>query len=117
MEVKAQLKSVRISARKIKLVIDLIRNKTVTDADKILQFTKKAGVLPISKLLKSAISNAVHNFKADKNNLFIKKITVGQGTSLKRWRPRAFGRAAPIRKHTCHIDIVLDEKETTTKKK
>jgi len=110
MEVKAHLKSIRISSRKVKLVIDLIRNKQVGEADKILMFTNKISVLPIRKLLKSAVANAVHNFKMDEKNLFIKTITAGQDTSLKRWRPRAFGRAAPIHKHACHIDIALEER-------
>lgn len=116
MEIKSQLKSIRISARKVKLVIDLIRNKQVVEAEKILQFIRKIATLPVQKLLQSAVKNAEHNYKIEKDNLYIKKITVGQGTSLKRWRPRAFGRAAPIKKHTCHINITLGEKEAIKQK-
>lgn len=111
MEIKAQTKFIRLSARKAKLVIDLIRRKPVIEAEKILQFIRKAAVVSVRKLLQSAVKNAEHNFKLEKNNLYIKKIIVGQGASLKRWRPRAFGRAAPIRKHTCHLEIVLEAKE------
>lgn len=109
MEIKAQAKFIRVSPRKVKLVIDLIRGKAVAEAETILNFCRKAAREQVLKLLKSARANAVNNFKLDKDNLYIKKIIVGQGPALKRWRPRAFGRAAPIRKHTCHISIVLGE--------
>lgn len=110
MEVEAHARYIRMSSRKVKLVIDLIRGKSVEEAEKILTFVKKAAGRPVLKLLKSAAANAAHNFKLEKGNLFVKKITADQGPSLKRWRPRAFGRAAPIKKHTCHISIILEDK-------
>lgn len=110
MEVKAKARYIRMSSRKVKLVIDLIRGKSVKQAEAILAFMNKAAVRPVSKLLQSDIANAVNNFKLEKDKLFIKKIVADQGPSLKRWRPRAFGRAAPIKKHTCHISIVLEDR-------
>lgn len=111
MEIKAKAKFIRLSSRKAKLVIDLIRGKSVIEAEKVLAFTNKAGSRPVLKLLKSAIANAIHNFKLEKDKLYIKKITADQGPTLKRWRPRAFGRANPIKKKTCHLSIVLDERQ------
>lgn len=110
MEVKAQAKYIRMSSRKVKLVIDLIRGKSVPEAETILAFARKAASRPVLKLLKSAVANAINNFKLERENLYVKKIAADQGPSLKRWRPRAFGRASPIKKHTCHISIVLDER-------
>jgi len=76
-----------------------------------LKFTTKAACRPVEKTLRSALANAEHNFHIDKEDLKIKKISVDKGAVLKRWRARAFGRAAPIKKHLCHITIVLDTKE------
>lgn len=111
MEIKAQARFIRLSARKTRLVADLIRGQAAAKAETILAFTQKAPSRPVLKLLRSAIANASHNFKLEKEKLFVKKITVDQGPALKRWRPRAFGRAAPIKKPTCHISIVLEEKK------
>ena len=111
MEVKAKAKYIRMSSRKVKLVIDLIRGKSVKEAETILTFVRKEAARPVLKLLKSDIANAVNNFKLDEKNLYVKRIAADQGPALKRWRPRAFGRAAPIKKHTCHISIILDEKK------
>lgn len=115
MEVKAKTKFIRMSSRKAALVINPLRRLSVEEAEKILRFTNKAAAKEVEKILRSALANAENNFKLSKSNLFIKEITVGQGPSLKRWRPRAFGRAAPIRKHTCHLKIVLAERETKKK--
>lgn len=109
MEVKAFARYIRISPRKVKLVIDLIRGKRVTEARTILAFTVKGAVVPVLKLLNSAIANAKHNFKLEESNLVVKKITADQGPALKRFRPRAFGRAAGIKKRTTHITIILGE--------
>ena len=109
MEVKAFARYIRMSPRKVKLVIDLIRGKRVTEAQTILAFTVKGAVVPVLKLLNSAIANAKHNFKLEESNLVVKKITADQGPSLKRFRPRAFGRAAGIKKRTTHITLILDE--------
>ena len=110
MEVKARLKFVRVSPRKAQLVVDLVRGKGSEEALNILTFTKKSAAKIIIKLLKSAIANATQKKNIDVDRLFIKKITVDQGPTMKRFQPRALGRATTIRKRTSHINIVLDEK-------
>ena len=110
MEVKARLKFVRVSPTKAQLVADLIRGKGSEEAINILTFTKKAAAKILIKLLKSAIANATQKKNIDVDRLFIKKITVDQGPTMKRFQPRALGRATTIRKRTSHINIVLDEK-------
>lgn len=117
MEVKASLKYLRISPRKVRLVADLTRGLSVKVAEANLLHIPKRSCKPLLKLLKSAIANAEHNFGLDKNNLFIKAIRVDEGPALKRWRPRARGAAFPIRKRTSHIFLTLNEiKETKAKK-
>lgn len=111
MEARAKLSYARISSRKVKIVIDLIRNKPVGEALGILKNTPKAASEPVEKLLKSAIANAENNHNMDVNNLYVAEIFAGQGPTLKRIRPRAQGRAFRIRKRTSHITIVLKEKE------
>lgn len=101
-----------MSPQKVRLVIDVIRGKRITDARVQLQFMKKAAALPVLKLLNSAVANASHNFKLDVGGLFVKSITADGGPIIHRWTPRAQGRATPIRKRTTHIAIVLGEKET-----
>ncbi len=110
MEVKATLKYVRLSPTKARLVADLIRGKKSEEALNILAFTKKVSARIITKLLKSAIANATQKKTVDVDRLYVKKITVDQGVTWKRFTPRALGRATPIRKRTSHITIVLDEK-------
>jgi len=87
----------------------MIRGKKVSEASDILNFSNKWAKRPIIKLLNSAIANAEHNFDLQKDNLYIKVIKADGGPMLKRWMPRAFGRAGAIRKRTCHIEIILDE--------
>ena len=111
MEARAKLSYARISSRKVKIVIDLIRNKPVGVALGILKNTPKAASEPVEKLLKSAIANAENNHNMDVNNLYVAEIFAGQGPTLKRIRPRAQGRAFRIRKRTSHITIVLKEKD------
>lgn len=111
MEARAKLSYARISSRKVKIVIDLIRNKPVGVALGILKNTPKAASEPVEKLLKSAIANAENNHNMDVNNLYVAEIFAGQGPTLKRIRPIAKGRAFRIRKRTSHITIVLKEKE------
>ena len=111
MEAKAQSKMVRISSRKVKLVIDLVRGKDVGEAIAILRLTPKAASPVVEKLIKSAVANAEHNFNMDIDNLFVKEIYVGEGPTLKRFRPRAQGRATAIMKRTSHITAVVAEKE------
>ena len=109
MEVKAKVKYLRMSPRKVRLVIDMIRGKKASQALDILTFSNKWAKRPIIKLLNSAVANAEHNFNLQKDNLYIKTIKADGGPMLKRWTPRAFGRASTIRKRTSHIEIVLDE--------
>ncbi|HHU77267.1 MAG TPA: 50S ribosomal protein L22 [Clostridiales bacterium] len=105
----ATARYVRISPRKVKIVIDLIRGKRVGEALSILEFTPKAASEPVSKLLKSAMANAENNLGMDPGNLFVAEVYANEGPTLKRLRPRAQGRANRIRKRTSHISIVLDE--------
>jgi len=109
MEVRAKLRFARMGPRKARLVADLIRGKKSEEALNILTFTKKAAAKIIIKLLKSAIANATQKKTVDIDRLYIKKIAVDQGPTMKRFQPRALGRATMIRKRTSHITIVLDE--------
>lgn len=109
MEVKAKIKYIRMSATKIRLVANLIKKLPVGQALDQLQFINKLAAKPVAKLIKSAIANAEHNFELAEDNLFIKEITVGDGPTLKRWLPRAHGRATPLRKRTSHVNLVLSE--------
>lgn len=110
-EARAKLSYARISSRKVKIVIDLIRNKSVGEALAILKFTPKAGAETVEKLLNSAIANAQNNHNMDVDKLYVAEIYANQGPTLKRIMPRAQGRAFRIRKRTSHITVVLKEKE------
>lgn len=110
MEVKAYAKNIRMSPRKIRLVIDVIRGMDVSRAETQLLFLKKAAALPVLKLLNSAIANAEHNFQIGKDTLFVKTVMADGGPTIHRWTPKAFGRAAPIRKRTSHITLILDQR-------
>ena len=105
----ATARYVRISPRKVKIVIDLIRGKKVGEALSILEHTPKAASEPVAKLLKSAIANAENNLGMNPDSLYVAEIYANQGPTLKRFRPRAQGRAYRIRKRTSHISVVLDE--------
>jgi large subunit ribosomal protein L22 len=98
-----------MAPRKARYVADLIRGKKVEDALDVLAFSPRKASRLISKLIKSAIANAGQNESIDVDTLFIKKIFVDGGPTLKRFRPRAMGRATTIRKRTSHITVVLDE--------
>ena len=111
MEAKAHVTHVRIAPRKVKIVLDLIRNKPVDVAAAILKFTPKAACEPVGKLLKSAVANAEHNYNMDKNQLYGAEALVCPGPIMKRIRPRAQGRAYRIEKRTSHITLVLKEME------
>ncbi len=104
----AVAKYVRISSRKVKIVIDLIRGKSVKEARAILQYLPKSATEPVIKLLNSAVANAENNMELSADNLFVAEIYANQGPTLMRYRPRAHGRASRIRKRTSHIGIVLD---------
>ena len=108
---RAVAKYVRVSPRKVQIVLDLIRNKPAKLALAILKHTPKAACEPVEKLLKSAIANAENNHNMDKNNLYVAECYVCPGPTLKRIRPRAQGRAYRILKRTSHMTVVLKEKE------
>lgn len=108
---KASAKTVRISARKARLVIDLIRNKTVGEAIAILRNTPRSASPVIEKVLMSAVANAEHNFDLDATNLFVSEAYVNEGPTMKRFRPRAKGSASRINKRTSHITVVVKEAE------
>ncbi|PIV65090.1 MAG: 50S ribosomal protein L22 [Candidatus Nealsonbacteria bacterium CG01_land_8_20_14_3_00_12] len=107
--VTAKLRYLRITPRKVRQVSDLIRGKTVEEAQTILRYTVKKAAQPLLKLLKSAVASAKNNFQLEELNLYISKILVDEGPKLKRWRARARGRADEIQKKTSHVTIVLDE--------
>ncbi|MEG0072999.1 MAG: 50S ribosomal protein L22 [Clostridia bacterium] len=109
MEARAELKFARISARKVKIVIDLIRGKSVTEAMAILKYTNKAAAPLVEKLLKSAAANATNNNKMDATKLVVAEAYANQGPTMKRIMPRAQGRAFKIQKRTSHITIVVAE--------
>ena len=109
MEVKASLKHLRIAPRKTRLVASLVRGSEVNKAINQLKFLNKKAAKPFLKLLESAVANAVNNYDLDKNNLTIKEIKVDEGRVLKRWLPRAHGRATILRKKMSHINIILSE--------
>ena len=115
MDVNAKLSFLRQSPRKVKLVIDMVRGHKLSYALEQLAVLPQAAALPVRKLLQSASANATNNYKLSSANLWVKTIEVGQGPVLKRWTPRAMGRATPIRKPTCHIRVVLSD-EVKTKK-
>lgn len=106
---QAHLKYERISSSKVKTVIDLIRGKKVAEAEAILMATPKAASPIVSKLLKSAVANAENNMDYVKDELYVAEVYANQGPTLKRYRPRAQGRATRIRKRTSHITIILDK--------
>lgn len=110
MEAKAKLNTLRSTPQKTRLVADLIRGKAVVEAENILRFTPRRAAKPILKLLQSAKANAVNNHDMFEDTLFVSKIMVDEGPVLKRFLPRARGRADLLRKRTSHITIILEEK-------
>ncbi|MFC7678146.1 50S ribosomal protein L22 [Paenibacillus sp. GCM10028914] len=110
MEAKAHARSIRIAPRKAQLVVDLIRGKQVGEAIAILRHTPKAASPVVEKLLNSAIANAEHNYSMDVSKLVVSQVYVNQGPTMKRFRPRAMGRASRINKRTSHITLVVAEK-------
>ena len=109
MEAKASIKQIRISPQKARLIADLVRGKEVGPAINTLRFMPKKGARIIKKLLESAIANASQNESIDVDTLYIKKITVDAGPTMKRIRPRAMGRASRILKRSSQINVVLAE--------
>lgn len=111
MEVKAQARFIRIAPRKARVVMDLIRGKDVEEALSILRFTPKRASGIIEKVVNSAIANAEHNYELNRDDLYIDQGYVDEGPTLRRFRPRAMGRATRIDKRTSHITVVLRERE------
>mgnify|MGYP003391960259 CR=1 FL=1 len=111
MEARAELKYARISPRKVKIVLDMIRNQPAEKAMAILKFTPKSACEYIEKLLKSAMANAEANHNMDKSKLYVAECHVGPGPILKRIRPKDHGRAHRILKRTSHVTLVLKERE------
>jgi large subunit ribosomal protein L22 len=115
MEVKASTKYVKMSPRKVRAVVDVLRGQTVLGALDQLQFISKWAAVPVKKLIDSAVANAEHNFELKQDNLYIKEIKVNEGPTLKRWMPRARGRATTIRKRSSHLELVLAELKASGK--
>ncbi|MFZ5826167.1 MAG: 50S ribosomal protein L22 [Bacillota bacterium] len=111
MEVKASARYIRISPRKVRVVIDLVRGKSVSEALTLLKFIPKRASEPIAKVIASAAANAEHNFNLNKDNLVVSQAFVDQGPTLKRFHPRQRGQAFPILKRTSHITVAVKEKE------
>jgi large subunit ribosomal protein L22 len=109
MEARAVAKYIRTTPRKVRLVADIIRGKKVEDALHTLAFTPKAGAKVVTKVIKSAVANAVQKKGIDVDTLFVKKILIDGGPSLKRIRPRPMGRANRVLKRTSHITVILEE--------
>ena len=109
MEAKAVAKYIRMSPQKVRLVVDLVRGKKVQEARNILLYTRKYAAGIVARVLNSDVANAAQNPNIDEKTLYVKEIFVDQGPTLKRWRARAQGRAAGIKKKSSHITVVLDE--------
>lgn len=110
MEARAIAKYVRMSPMKVGVVLDLIRGKNIQEAFAILQYTPKDAAVVINKVLKSAVANAENNHEMDLERLFVAEAHVGQGPTLKRFRPHAQGRAFRINKRTSNITLVVKER-------
>ena len=110
MEVRAVAKDVRMSPRKARIVIDAIRGKDVNAALRIVRLSNKKAARPIRKTLESAIANAENNYDIDVDDLYVVRATVDMGRSLRRMRPRAYGRADIIRRPMSHITIVVGDR-------
>jgi large subunit ribosomal protein L22 len=104
---RAQVRHVRMSASKVREVLDLVRGRPVGEAAEVLQFTERGASVVIGKCLASAIANAQHNDELDVDTLYVSACYADEGPTLKRWRPRARGRATRIRKRMCHITIIV----------
>lgn len=111
MEARAIAKYVRVSPRKARQVVDLIRGKELVEALAIVRLTPKGASEVVAKVINSAAANAEHNYDMDTDSLYIAEAYVDQGPTLKRFKPRAYGRADQMRRRTSHITIVVKEKK------
>ncbi|MEW6243215.1 MAG: 50S ribosomal protein L22 [Bacillota bacterium] len=110
-EARAVARYVAIAPRKVRIVMDLIRGKSVKEALAILKYVPKRASTVVSKVITSAAANAEHNFDMDSDNLYVAEAFVDQGPTMKRWHPRQRGRAFPILKRSSHITVVVRERE------
>lgn len=117
MPITAKLQYLRMAPRKVRRVADLIRGAHVDEAAVQLRHLLKRAAHPLLKLLNSAIANAQHNFRTGRGNLFVSQVRVDGGPMLKRFRPRAFGRAATIRRRTSHVLLVLEERTSGARRR
>jgi large subunit ribosomal protein L22 len=122
MEAKAKARFVRVTPQKARRVVDLIRGKQAAEAVAVLKFAPQAAAEPVLKTVQSAVANAVEGAKRnsqrlDEQDLYISEVFVDEGPTLKRFRPRAQGRAGRILKRTSHITVVVSERETATQSK
>ncbi|WP_021597486.1 MULTISPECIES: 50S ribosomal protein L22 [Actinomadura] len=111
MEARAQARFIRVTPRKARRVVDLIRGLPAAEAQAVLRFAPQAASEPVGKVLASAIANAEHNFKLDSDTLVVSRAWVDEGPTLKRFRPRAQGRAYRINKRTSHITVVVESRD------
>ena len=109
-QASATARTVRVTTRKAKLVLDLIRGKDLKEAMGILKFTPNKAARITYKVVKSAVANATHNFQMDESKLYVKECYANEGITLKRYMPRAKGSASPIMKRTSHITVVVAER-------
>lgn len=116
-QTKAQLKFLRMTPQKVRLVAGLVRGMEVNKALDQLKFSSKQAALPVKKLIESAVANAIHNNNVKKDTLKIETIFVNEGSVLRRWMPRAMGRATPLRKKSSHITVILTGEADEVKKK
>jgi large subunit ribosomal protein L22 len=112
-EALATAKFIRISPTKARQVVDLIRGRHVDDARRVLRFTQRGPSVTVAKVLESAVANAEHNRGLAGDELYVARAWVDEGPTLRRFRPRALGRATRIRKRTCHISVVVGRPEDT----
>ena len=115
MRAHARARYIRQSPYKVRLVLDLVRGLPVEQALTVLQFTNRRAAGPVRKVLSSAVANAEHNLALDPEELFVSQAYADEGPTLKRFRPRARGRATRVRKRTSHITIVVSEREDVSK--
>ena len=109
METRAAAKFIRVSPRKIRLVMDQVRGRKVEEALNILSFAPQKGARILKKLINSAVANAEQNSNVDVDSLYVKRLYADEGPTMKRWRPRAQGRATRINKRTSHLTVIVDE--------
>ncbi|HZU90840.1 MAG TPA: 50S ribosomal protein L22 [Stellaceae bacterium] len=111
MEVTASLKNIRVSPRKARLVVDTIRGKRVVDAIALLKFMPQKTAVDLERLMKSVAANAENNFDLDPEDLWIKAVYADEGPTYKRYKAKARGRVGRIRKRTCHLTVVAEDRE------